>query len=215
MGELVETHEKATKPASERRLIQKRSDILHAATALFATRDYHTVLMDEVAEMAGVGKGTLYRYFEDKEALFAACVLSALDELVDFIHTAKHDETLPYRERLKMTVLSLVKYFAANNHFFRVMHHEKIFRMPEKESPVSQRWEKLRRIITHLVEGGTQAGEFRSLDSTAVTTAVLGVVRAFVNRMGDKPPEEIAAVAASILIDGIAEDTDGESKQGE
>jgi AcrR family transcriptional regulator len=47
----------------------KRRIILDAALTAFAERGYHGTAVPEVAEAAGVGTGTLYRYFENKEAL--------------------------------------------------------------------------------------------------------------------------------------------------
>lgn len=47
----------------------KRRRILDAALEVFADRGFHGTAVPEVAEAAGVGTGTLYRYFAHKEAL--------------------------------------------------------------------------------------------------------------------------------------------------
>jgi AcrR family transcriptional regulator len=47
----------------------KRRRILDAALQVFSERGYHGTAVPEVADAAGVGTGTLYRYFEHKEAL--------------------------------------------------------------------------------------------------------------------------------------------------
>ena len=47
----------------------KRRRILDAALRVFAARGYHATAVPAVAQAAGVGTGTLYRYFEHKEAL--------------------------------------------------------------------------------------------------------------------------------------------------
>ncbi len=47
----------------------KRESILRAALQLFTERGFHGTAMPLVAELAGVGAGTIYRYFESKEAL--------------------------------------------------------------------------------------------------------------------------------------------------
>lgn len=49
--------------------IDKRAAILDAALALFEERTFHGTAMPLVAERAGVGAGTIYRYFASKEAL--------------------------------------------------------------------------------------------------------------------------------------------------
>ena len=50
----------------------KRAAILDAALALFSERGFHGTAVPLVAERAHVGAGTLYRYFESKEALVNA-----------------------------------------------------------------------------------------------------------------------------------------------
>src|SRR5262245_43353 len=47
----------------------KREAILDAALELFADRGFHGTAVPLVAERANVGAGTIYRYFESKEAL--------------------------------------------------------------------------------------------------------------------------------------------------
>lgn len=47
----------------------KRDAIMQAALELFVERGFHGTAVPEVAERAGVGAGTIYRYFESKEQL--------------------------------------------------------------------------------------------------------------------------------------------------
>jgi AcrR family transcriptional regulator len=65
----------------------KRRRILDAALTTFAARGYHGTSVPEVADAAGVGIGTLYRYFEDKNALvnelYRDCKLRLKSALLD------------------------------------------------------------------------------------------------------------------------------------
>jgi AcrR family transcriptional regulator len=56
----------------ERERIARREAILDAAQELVAMQGYHGMRMDSVAEAAELSKGTLYLYFENKDALCAA-----------------------------------------------------------------------------------------------------------------------------------------------
>jgi AcrR family transcriptional regulator len=58
--------------AAARDIGGKRDAILDAALALFAERGFHGTAVPLVAEQARVGAGTVYRYFESKEALVNA-----------------------------------------------------------------------------------------------------------------------------------------------
>ena len=47
----------------------KRDEIVHAALELIAENGFHGAPMAMIAEKAGVGAGTIYRYFENKDVL--------------------------------------------------------------------------------------------------------------------------------------------------
>lgn len=56
---------------------ERRIEILEAATKVFASKGFHIAKVEEIAEEARVGKGTIYEYFASKANLF--------DEMVDHI----------------------------------------------------------------------------------------------------------------------------------
>lgn len=60
---------------------RKRGAVTEAATSLFLSKGYDGTTMDEVAALAGVSKPTLYRYFADKEQLYAAIVAATIDDI--------------------------------------------------------------------------------------------------------------------------------------
>ena len=62
-------------------VFDNRSAMIEAAAKLFAERGFDATSMDTLAAAAAVSKPTLYRYFENKEALFAAALQSLLEQL--------------------------------------------------------------------------------------------------------------------------------------
>lgn len=62
--------------------VRNKKLIVQAAHELFATAGM-AASIDEIAERAGVGTGTLYRHFPTKEALFEAIVIGRVEELVE------------------------------------------------------------------------------------------------------------------------------------
>jgi AcrR family transcriptional regulator len=61
----------------------RRRAILKAALTVFAAQGFEAARLDDVAQRAGVAKGTLYLYFRDKEALFEALVRDAVSPLLE------------------------------------------------------------------------------------------------------------------------------------
>src|SRR5450759_5929742 len=60
---------------------QRKEGILQAARAAFAESGYRRTTVEAVAERAEIGKGTIYLYFESKDAIQAELLLQALAEL--------------------------------------------------------------------------------------------------------------------------------------
>ncbi|MES9523022.1 TetR/AcrR family transcriptional regulator [Streptomyces capoamus] len=60
----------------------RRAQLLAVGARFFATHPYADVLMEEVAEAAGVSRALLYRHFPSKQALFAAVYQQAADQLL-------------------------------------------------------------------------------------------------------------------------------------
>jgi AcrR family transcriptional regulator len=61
----------------------RRSDIISAALTLFARKGFAATKLDDVAEAAGVAKGTIYLYFVTKEELFREIVRQELQPTLD------------------------------------------------------------------------------------------------------------------------------------
>ncbi|MFJ9809242.1 TetR/AcrR family transcriptional regulator [Streptomyces sp. NPDC101158] len=61
---------------------ERRAQLLAVGARLFAAHPYADVLMEEVAEQAGVSRALLYRHFPGKQALFAAVYQQAADQLL-------------------------------------------------------------------------------------------------------------------------------------
>ena len=63
----------------------KREKIIEAALALFAERGYHGTNVPDIAKMANVGTGTIYRYFKNKETLVNAVYQKFTKKLTETI----------------------------------------------------------------------------------------------------------------------------------
>lgn len=72
----------------------KRAKIIAAAEQLFAGKRFHEVTTDDIAREAGVSKGTIYRYFADKDQLFYQIATSGFDDLRDQLETLANDTEL-------------------------------------------------------------------------------------------------------------------------
>lgn len=80
--------------------------ILSAAYDIFGAKGFYAAKMDDIAEAAGVAKGTLYLYYANKEELFHAVVEKMLSEYYAGYKARLH-EAIPFQEKL----VSLARYY--------------------------------------------------------------------------------------------------------
>jgi AcrR family transcriptional regulator len=102
----------------------KREQILDAALDLFVERGFFGTAVPEIADKAGVGAGTIYRYFESKEALVNAIYRQQKQR---FAHVVLDDfpATSSTREQFRTMWMRMAK-FATNNvkaFIFMELHH--------------------------------------------------------------------------------------------
>lgn len=71
---------RAAKQASAKQ--SKRAAILRAGLGVFAEHGFEAARLDEVAQRAGVAKGTLYLYFKDKAELFEEIIRDAVAPVI-------------------------------------------------------------------------------------------------------------------------------------
>src|SRR5919109_5285205 len=64
----------------------KRRQILAGARRVFSELGFERASVDLIASRAGVSKATVYNHFEDKKALFVACVVEGADEMRARLH---------------------------------------------------------------------------------------------------------------------------------
>ena len=107
----------------------KREIILKALEHVLQNRRYDEVTLDAVAEAGGVGKGTIYRYFEDKEDLFFQLVQDQLQREVDAV-TKVGESTLDARQKLVAAAETIREH---------VMRHHSTIRTAMSVSAPSQR----------------------------------------------------------------------------
>jgi len=78
-----------TRTPRRRRKEARPAELIAAGLQEFAVHGFAATRLDDVARRAGVVKGTIYRYFPDKEALFLAAVRSRVtpvfDEIAGFV----------------------------------------------------------------------------------------------------------------------------------
>ncbi|GAA2304452.1 TetR/AcrR family transcriptional regulator [Nonomuraea roseoviolacea subsp. roseoviolacea] len=158
---------------------RNRARVLEAARALFAEHGQE-VQMTEVARVAEVGIGTLYRHFPTRQALIEAAAESRSAELLEHARARCLGEADPARA-LALFVAHVGEVLTADRGMSQAI--EAVVGTTE---PQGRTGEALRDVARELVERGKAAGAFRA-DAAAsdVNMIVCGLASVIRNEAGD------------------------------
>jgi AcrR family transcriptional regulator len=192
----------------ERRPEDRTQELLEAALQVFAQQGYRNTRLEEVAEAAGVTKGTIYHYFDTKEALllgviehYQALAFGRADDVL-------RDHRLPASTRIRLLVR---KMFAGSEHTRRPMLALLLRGVAHEVPHVHERWlrdgpVRLWTLIARLVAEGQKRGEFR-LDADGEVAARLLVSGLLLQFMWQQHGDAVPALAVDEdrLIDSSVE----------
>jgi len=196
---------------SSKKKKEKRQLILEAAVQEFARKGYHNTRMEEIAQTAGIGKGTIYEYFESKLKLFQAMMEDSLKAYFISLEE-KGQKPVTMEQRLTKLVEAHISFCQANKELTRVVFWDpEAFDSELRDWTVSIRAEKLQRTIDLLKEG-IDRGEVRSdLDIRIMSEIVLHTLGAFwyplIVEGWNVDPGVIARHYTEIIMNGIKNNT--------
>ncbi|MHC4481809.1 MAG: TetR/AcrR family transcriptional regulator [Planctomycetota bacterium] len=160
---------------------KKARQILSAAEKLFAEGRYHEVTLDDVCAEAGTGKGTIYRYFQDKEDLYWQVILSGLDELVASVQQVGEQEEDPGRGLLRL-VECIAGFYARRGALFGLMWSEQL-RGSRRKRYFWKEWgkrnERILAVAKRFVAEGIEEGRYHGrISPKAAARLLLATVHA-------------------------------------
>jgi AcrR family transcriptional regulator len=164
---------------------QQSEKILDAAGRLFGTQRFHEVRMEDIAEDAQVGKGTLYRYFSDKEALYHALLERASREFTQLLKGIASPEKRP-RECLEAVTAAIITYFDDHPHLLELIQRAEIMRPAGAPLPWQETRQELVQVILDLFDRGRKEGEFAVAEPDLAVLLLLGGIRSVI-RFGKQP----------------------------
>jgi AcrR family transcriptional regulator len=179
----------------ERRKEARPGEILDAALELFVERGFAATRLDDVAQRAGVSKGTVYLYFDGKEELFKAVVRSGIVRAIE-----EAEQTVAAYEG---SSADLLRALVAG--WWQFIGSTKLSGIPKLMISEAQNFPELARfyyaeviqrasrLFQGAIERGIARGEFRSLDVDHTVRALMAPLimrsilqHSFHSRSGDR-----------------------------
>lgn len=191
---------------------RKKEEILGAAARVFAGKGYHRTLVDEVARAAGVGKGTVYRYFSDKEDLFFCIIDQGIDRLISAMKQASRSGGSP-RDSLRGIFEALAAFARENKPIVKLLHQVE----PRDRMKRFERIRRQNRRILSITEGvikrGMRTGDFRRGDARLWALAAASAANsAYMMEVRGAAGSRTTGALLDLMLGGMA--SDGVTKPG-
>jgi AcrR family transcriptional regulator len=186
--------------------LTRREEILDAATDLFAEVGYTDAVTQDLAEKLQVGKGTIYRHYPSKRALFLAAVDRVMRRLRERVDGAACPVEDPL-DRIEVGTREFLRFFAENPKYVELLTQERaLFR--DRTTPTyiehrdrnTQRWNAV-------YEGLIAEGRVRSIPVERILAVFSDLVYGtiFTNHFAGRTrsPEDQARDILDVMFHGI------------
>jgi AcrR family transcriptional regulator len=181
----------------------RRQQILDTAARLFDKRRYHEVRMEDLAVKAGVAKGTLYRYFDDKEDLYLALLVSAIDRFYQEIVAALTTVACP-EEKVRVFLNRSVAFFEDHPYFFDLQQRVESSVNADRTRGLEELRQSFFQLLTGIVGELAATGRYAVPDPLAAALILTGINRQM-HRFYPKPwPPGLADKMADFFFRGLA-----------
>lgn len=159
----------------QRRKDERPVEILDAALQLFTEKGFSATRMMDVAKVAGISKGTLYLYFESKEAIFREVVQQRITPQLDQVEKQADQFEGRYADLLRQLI----------NHWWMSVACTSLSAIPKIIVSESGNFPELaeyftrsvvtrsRKLFARVISRGIEAGEFRAYEAEAVARLVI------------------------------------------
>ncbi len=160
----------------QRRKDARPAEIIEAGLAEFAEKGFAGARLADVAARAGVVKGTIYRYFDNKEALFQAAVTSRIISTLDNVEELVDGYGGPTDELLKLVLKVIYEKIVASDArvLLRIIIAEGA-RFPD--IPANYYRDSISKgmaLIERIVQRGIEQGEFRDSPMSKMPNIIMG-----------------------------------------
>jgi TetR/AcrR family transcriptional regulator len=195
-----ETQAAAQEPKWRRLPGERPQQILDAALEIFGQQGLANARLEDIAKRAGVSKGTVYLYFENKEELFREVIRYYVVRNIDT--SLRETETGTPAEQLRAVSHRYWKYFRSP--IFAVVHHllnAELNQFPDLgEFYTREVIQPAQKLIAGVYQRGVDTGAFRQQDPTVATRMLISIFishanwcsrRRFYFQIGDRSDEQV------------------------
>jgi AcrR family transcriptional regulator len=176
----VEKDRGKRKDAAENR----RAAILNAARLVFGRKGFAATGIDDIAETAGIAKGTVYLYFTSKEEIYLEALLERARD-VEAVSRAKIHAAPSWKEKIRAYMETRLEYLSAHQDFFRIYATEfrnMCMRGKAMDAEVHDLIREGERQIAQVLAAAIAKNEVRPVDPDLAAVMISDLMRGLIDR---------------------------------
>jgi len=159
--------------------IARSEVILVSAMEVFSEYGFYEADVDEIANRAKVGKGTVYNHFGNKRKLFLSVVEWGLETLNDKILTAVENIT-GVKNQIQKALRVYFEFFEHHKNFFRVLIQERSNFREKTEKRFTKKYFSHLHLLENAIKEGIESDKLKRVDPHQCAILLIGMSNALI-----------------------------------
>ena len=186
---------------------QQKVAAVRAAASVFAEKGFHGASTRDIADRLGIKQGSLYYYFECKEAALEEVCLYGLTQYVENMD-AIADSEQPFSARLFAVITNHLSSYREKNEALKVHNDERLYLSRERRTRLKELGSHYRRQLEEMIEGGIATGEVSDLvDAHFAAMSIISICNGLgehIVRDHDADVFDLVRNCTGLLLNGLA-----------
>ncbi|HLY61776.1 MAG TPA: TetR/AcrR family transcriptional regulator [Terriglobia bacterium] len=157
----------------------RTAEILEAARRVFAERGFHEATVDDIAEAAGVAKGTVYLYYHSKRDIYWAALKHGIAALLEELEKEMAGSKT-MAGKIHAFIATKMRYFEQHRDFFKIYYSEfgNAFAHPTQvHEEFKDLYNRQARLLDPVLQEGIRQKAFRNIRRGATAAVIADVTR--------------------------------------
>lgn len=187
--------------------VARKELILRSAAKVFSEKGFSSATVRDIADEADMLSGSLYYYFDSKEAMVEKVLVDYLDTMVRGYHVAVEEAETPI-VALEQLMAHALRGLVDNREEVTILQNDWHYVRPMEG--IAERQHQVEKVWLETIQQGIDDGGLRGdIDARMLYRTIMGAIQAVIrwfDPRGKVAIDEVIAVQTAILLDGIRAD---------
>lgn len=199
----------------------RKEKILDSALEIFGSKGFKEATIRDIAKKAGVGLGTTFYYFKDKDDLFYSVIFREVEKerkkVLKRLKEIEKNEKNPYK-LLKKRLFNSIETLESNELLKKIFLKDPSLVLPYFHDTFHDQYlERMLKGIEGLIIDGIEQGYLKKLDTHMAALSLISILNSYMLASTEQSKYvdigKLIRFSGSLLIDGMRKGTDTEDME--